>query len=102
MSDGFFEDIAEYDSDADRFLIQAKLIVCDEYNENKGSDEKAIQLDELYIVWFAKVLQNWKALVSTARSGDGLYFEVTFNGDKNEGYVDTYLKQKNTKVEFDI
>lgn len=100
----FFEDIAEYGDDADRFLKEAKLIVCDEYNAHLGESEsprKAIQLDELYIVWFSKVLQNWKALVSTARSGDGFYFEVTFNGDKREAYVDTYIKISNTKIEYE-
>jgi hypothetical protein len=49
---------------------------------------------ELYVVWFCKTLQNWKALLTTTMA-DGMYFEVTFNGDKNETYVDAYKKQEN-------
>jgi hypothetical protein len=48
----------------------------------------------VYIVWFCKTLQNWKALVSTTLP-DGKYYEVTFNGDKNEMYLDVYVKTDN-------
>ena len=53
--------------------------------------------DDIYIVWFSKTLQNWKALCSTNRQ-DNIYVEVTYNGDKDECYVDVYLKQLNTVV----
>ena len=43
---------------------------------------------------YCKTLQNWKALVSTNRV-DGLYYECTYNGDKNELYVDVYTKIEN-------
>lgn len=49
----------------------------------------------VYVVWFVKVLQNWKALVST-NLPDGKYYEVTYNGDEAEAYVDTYVKERNT------
>ena len=48
-----------------------------------------IVLDDVYIVWFCKTLQNWKALLSTTLP-DGMYYEVTYNGDKKEVYLDTY------------
>ena len=48
----------------------------------------------VYVVWFCKTLQNWKALVSTTLP-DGRYYEVTFNGDKNEMYLDVYAKVDN-------
>ena len=51
----------------------------------------------MYIVWFCKTLQNWKALVSTDVI-NGVYWEVTHNGDKNETYVDTYTKSSNVCV----
>ena len=51
----------------------------------------------MYIVWFCKTLQNWKALVSTDVI-NGVYWEVTHNGDKNETYVDTYFKSSNVCV----
>lgn len=49
--------------------------------------------DQLFIVWFAKVLGNWKALVGLKSSED--YFEVTHNGAKDETYVDAYVKRSN-------
>lgn len=47
----------------------------------------------MYIVWFCKTLQNWKALVSGVHIN--AYIEVTYNGDKQEIYVDVYQKAYN-------
>lgn len=52
---------------------------------------------ELFVVWFSKTLDNWKALVSTSMP-DGLYFEVTHNGAKQETYLDVYSKIENVVV----
>ena len=49
---------------------------------------------EPFIVWKCKVLQNWKYLLST-RLPDGMYYELTFNGDKQEWYLDAYKKFEN-------
>lgn len=49
---------------------------------------------QVYIVWYAFVLGNWKALVSSTIE-DGRYYEVTFNKDKSEMYVDSYVKEEN-------
>lgn len=86
-------------TDPDEFLKKAKYVV-KEYI-NKGPEEgypELITEDQIYIVWFAKVLQNWKALVSTTRP-DGLYYELTYNGDKAETYLDVYAKIINVAVE---
>lgn len=61
------------------------------------TDNTFISPDNVYIVWQCKVLQNWKALVSTTLS-DGMYYEITPNGDKNETYVDAYKKWENFVV----
>lgn len=53
--------------------------------------------DEVYVVWFSKTLQNWKALVSTTLP-DGMYYEVTHNGDKRETYIDAYKKFDNVCI----
>lgn len=53
--------------------------------------------DDIYVVWGCKTLQNNKALLSTNKF-DGLYFEITYNGDKEEAYVDVYSKTKNYAV----
>lgn len=52
---------------------------------------------EVYIVMFAYVLGGWKALLSTPLP-DGKYYEVTYNKDKKEAYVDTYLKIDNKVI----
>ena len=52
---------------------------------------------EIYVVWFSKTLQNWKALVSTTLP-DQMYYEVTYNGDKKETYIDAYKKFENVCV----
>lgn len=49
-----------------------------------------------FIVWKAKVLQNWKWMISTTLF-DGMYYEVTYNGDKEEFYLDAYKKFQNVK-----
>lgn len=77
---------------------KAKQIVVDYFNSKVDkTDNKTISEDDAYIVWFSKILQNWKALVSTIVS-DGLYYEITHNGDKNETYVDVYKKWENFVV----
>lgn len=53
--------------------------------------------DEVYVVWACKTLQNWKTLVSTTLP-DGMYYEVTFNGDKDETYLDAYKKFDNVRI----
>lgn len=56
-------------------------------------------VDDVYVVWFAYVLGNWKALVST-KLPDGMYYEVTFNGQMSEVYIDSYKKFSNDKFDF--
>lgn len=63
-------------------------------------DNKVDEVSEsLNIVWFSKTLRNHKALVmSTSEDFDHVYWEVTYNGDKDEYYVDRYIKQSNTVI----
>lgn len=65
-----------------------------------NTDRKKITDDDVYIVWICKTLQNNKALVSTNVT-DGMYYEITHNGDKNETYVDAYKKWENFMVKED-
>nr|DAG82770.1 MAG TPA: hypothetical protein [Caudoviricetes sp.] len=77
----------------------ARKIVLDYANEHiDKTDNVQITLDNVFIVWFCKTLQNWKALVSTTLP-DGMYYEVTYNGDKKEAYLDAYKKFENRKID---
>ena len=58
-----------------------------------------IDNSDVFVVWSCKTLQNNKALVSTNVS-DGMYYEITHNGDKNETYVDAYKKWENFLVKL--
>lgn len=68
--------------------VQAHLDVTDNVN---------VSINDIYVVWFCKTLQNWKALISTTLP-DGMYYEVTYNGDKKEIYLDAYKKFENKHI----
>ena len=73
------------------FVERATKSVIDYYNERHGLE---LTEDDVYVVWLCKTLQNNKALLSTTVA-DGMYYEVTYNGNKNEMYLDAYKKCEN-------
>lgn len=77
---------------------KARQIVRDYFNSHVDvTDGVQISIEDVYVVWFSKTLQNWKALVSTTVP-DNKYYELTYNGDKGETYVDVYVKLDNQVV----
>ena len=56
---------------------------------------------EVYIVWKCKALQNWKYLISSTLL-DAMYYELTFNGDKKEWYLDAYKKVENKVISEEV
>lgn len=64
------------------------------YHKERFGSAK-LKAADVYVVWFAKSLQNWKTLISTTIS-DGMYYEVTYNGNLNVAYLDAYKKFDNT------
>ena len=79
----------------DEFIKLCKETIVNYYNERvEKTDNFKITEDEVFIVWNCKALQNNKAMVSTTIS-DGMYYELTYNGDKNELYLDAYKKWEN-------
>lgn len=81
------------------FMEKAKKLVFDYVKERleKTDTHVTFAQDEVYIVWFSKTLQNWKCLISTTLP-DGMYYEVTYDGDKHQTYIDAYKKFDNITV----
>lgn len=86
----------------DHFLSICKKKLVEWYNEAFDNMsvyvQEKIDLSNVYVVWSCKTLQNYKALLSTSVSGDGIYVEFTYNGDKQELYMDVYHKIVNQKI----
>lgn len=82
-----------------KFRDIAMQAVVSYFNTQVESTDKngKISNDDVFIVWQCKTLQNNKAMLSTTIS-DGMYYEFTWNGDKQEGYLDAYKKWKNIVV----
>ena len=77
---------------------RAMKIVVDYVSEHLDKSDPVPEFD-VYLVWMCKTLQNWKFLISTTLS-DGMYYELTFNGDKKEWYLDAYKKFDNKCIPF--
>ena len=74
--------------------------IVDYFNEKVDkTDNFTLKEEDVFIVWSCKTLQNNKALVSTTVS-DGMYYELTYNGDKKELYLDAYKKQENRALKI--
>ena len=73
-----------------------------EYFNNRVEKTDGIKITpkDVFIVWSCKTLQNNKAMVSTTVS-DGMYYELTYNGDKKELYIDAYKKWENILKKID-
>lgn len=85
---------------ADRFVALVKRLVARYANQHLDkADGKEISEEDVYIVWLCKTLQNSKALASTTLL-DGMYYEVTYNGDKQELYLDAYKKWENQCIKI--
>lgn len=83
----------------DNFIKMAKDTVVRLHNS--VASEK-IKLNDVFVVWYAKTLQNHKALLATPIPGDEHYYEATYNGDKCELYLDVYNKELNKRYKIGI
>lgn len=64
------------------------------YSNSRPELGRAITKEDVYVVWSCKTLQNKKALLGTTLP-DGMYYEITYNGDKKEAYFDAYSQVAN-------
>lgn len=82
-----------------KFEKVVKAVVTKYINERLDkSDGKEITEYDVFIVWSCKTPQSNKALASTTLS-DGMYYELTYNGDKDELYLDAYKKWGNMCIQ---
>lgn len=66
------------------------------YNAEEPSDIN------VFVVWQCKTLQNWKFMLITDLP-DNIYYELTYNGDKEEFYLDVYDKKDNVVIkDYDL
>lgn len=79
----------------EHFQSVCKRKLVEWYNNSGYINTPLIDLSNVFVVWSCKTLQNYKALLSTTVSGDGIYAEYTYNGDKQELYEDVYKKLNN-------
>lgn len=77
---------------------KALKIVRDYIEEHLDKSDEKPEF-EVYTVWKCKVLQNWKYLLSSSLF-DGMYYELTYNGDKDEWYLDAYKKFENRCIKL--
>ena len=76
----------------------AKQAVINYFNENLDpTDIFKLTHDDVFVVWFCKTLQHFKILLSTTVH-DGMYYEVTYNGDVSEMYLDAYKKWQHKEM----
>lgn len=78
------------------FTEKAKSEVQKYVEEHLDCTDKAPVFD-VYTVWICKTLKNWKTLISTSIP-DGMYYEVTYNGENGEMYLDAYKKWENRVI----
>ena len=82
------------------FLLKVRELVAERFNERFDLHMPDTRKDKnsVFIVWSCKALQNNKALAGVY-GDNGMYYEVTYNGDKREYYIDEYCKISNKKIE---
>ena len=84
------------------FIDFAKEQIVKYFNDHADKSDKNVFIaaDDVFVVWYCKTLQNHKALLSTTIP-DCMYYEITFNGDKQEAYLDAYKKWENKLISLE-
>lgn len=80
-------------------IVARSLVFNQIVQDSSGKTE--VVIEDIRVVWFAKILQNWKSVLVVLDKdafSTGILYEVTFDGDKDSFYVDRYERQGNVEV----
>ena len=83
----------------EKFIEKCKELVKKYAIEHLDKSDKTPDFS-VFVVWSCKTLQNNKALLSTTLL-NGMYYELTYNGDKKELYFDAYKKFENRCIKIE-
>ena len=84
----------------EEFIETCKTILFNKESERLDKFERPnFTMDDIFVVWYCKSLQNHKALLSS-KLMNGRYIEFTYNGDLKKYYVDSYEKQEHSEFTF--
>ena len=81
-----------------KFLSLVRKTIASTENQRDSSlhiSRPLVTPDNVFIVWYAKILKNFKAIAVVDRSIGNNIYELTYNGDKDELYIDYYTKDVN-------
>lgn len=81
------------------WIEEAKDIVREYVESNIDRSNPNVEYN-IFVVWQAKTLQNFKCLIATTMP-DGLYFELTYDGDMHRWYLDVYSKIENRVIAYE-
>lgn len=80
---------------SDDFLLKAQQIVLNGFNASRNKDkDPELLMNQINVVWFAKVLAGWKCIISST-AAKGLLWEITYASFRDEIYLDVYRKISN-------
>ena len=89
---------ARQSSDPDRFLMTAKRLAMENYNSTRDASKyPELAMESFYVVWYAKTLNHWRAVVESQQASR-LSWSISYNGGKDEAYIDVWKKLTKVKV----
>ena len=83
----------------DKIVIDLLRKYIDKKLRGDRTGKVVIPAYNIFITWKCKTLQNYKYLLCTDLD-DNKYYELTYNGDKRELYIDEYDKVNNVAIDL--